>query len=218
MSVQEKMELRTLDELRKLVEYNNRCDGTVPREYRTLEELDVARDFARWLKKQTGITLRDLRSNPNDPPDCLASQGRETVGIEITELVDAEVRRARVRLYQQVMSSRSDGLGEQQWYDPAHILAELTYKTSLCHDQQRFLRLLRKSIQEKDKKLAGCAQRMPVYVVIFSRDLWLEEEIVSRFLQGTVFRAANIAGAWFRGDYYNGEYPILELPMDHAKP
>lgn len=214
MSNEERKKAHTRRELRRLVDYNNRYDGTVPREYRSLEELEVARLFACWLEEKTGIVLTDLKSNPDDPPDCLAFQGSTVVGIEITELVDPDVRRTRIQIVQQVMSTRDGEPETQQLRDNMHALSEMTFKTSLNHDRERFLSLLAEAIQKKDEKLSRCAQRMPVYVVVFSRDLWLEEKIVSSFLENVTFRADNITGAWLQGDYYDGEYPMLELPIN----
>lgn len=214
MSNEERRRAHTSKELRRLVDYNNRYDGTVPREYRSLEELEVATSFAYWLEEETGIVLTDLKSNPHDPPDCLAIQGSTVVGIEITELVDPEVRRTRIQMVQQVMSSRDGEPRLQQLRDNVPALSELTLKTSLSHDRKRFLSLLAEAIQKKDEKLSRCAQQMPVYVVVFSRDLWVEERVVSSFLENVTFRADNITGAWFQGDYYDGEYPTLELPIN----
>lgn len=214
MSNEKRREAHTSKELRRLVEYNNRCDGTMPREDRSLEELEVARQFAYWLEEKTGIVLTDMKSNPDDPPDCLAFQGSTVVGIEVTELVDPDVRRTRIQIVQQIMSTRDGEPVTQELRENMHALSELTFKTSLSRDGGRFLSLLAEAIQRKDEKLSRCAQRMPVYVVVFSRDLWLEETIVSSFLESATLRADNITGAWFRGDYYNGECPILELPID----
>lgn len=214
MRNEDRKAVHTLDELRRLVEYNNRRDGTVPREYRSLEELEVARHFAHWLEEKTRIALTGLKANPDDPPDCLAFQGGTEVGIEITELADPDVRRTRIQVVEQFMSNRGGEPETQQLRDSMHALSELTFKTSLCRDRERFLRLLAEAIQKKDEKLSRCAQRMPVYIVVFSRDPWLEQTIISSFLQGATFRTDNITGAWFQGDYYNGEYPMLELPID----
>lgn len=204
MSNEERREAHTSKELRRLVEYNSRYDGTVPREYRSLEELEVARHFADWMEEKAGLVLTDLKCNPNDPPDCLAFQGSTLVGIEITELVDPNVRRTRIQIWQQRMSTGDGEPETQQLRDNMHALSELTFKTSLSLDRERFLSLLAEAIQKKDEKLGRCAQRMPVHVVVFSRDVWLEETIVSSFLEGHTFCAHNLTGAWFQGDYYNG--------------
>ena len=211
---EQRKEAFTYEELRRLVEYTNTRDGTAPRAYQSQEEMEVARDFALQLKKRTGIMITDLQCNNDDPPDCIAYHDGELVGIEITELADRQVRHARIRLVQQWMSTRDDKADDQQCIDHVHALYDLTFETSLRHDRERFLRNLRNSLRGKDEKLGTCVQHMLVHLVVFTRDPWLDEETVSSFLQGETFRMNNIDKAWFLGDYYGGEYPIQELPID----
>ena len=199
MKNDDRKESRLLDNLRRLVEYNNKRDGTVPRNYQPLEELEVARILVSWLGNHKGIILDNLTHNSDDPPDCLACRDDNTIGIEITELVDNKTRHARIKLHEQVKD--------------ISVLSNVLLDTSLCHDQERFLDLLGKAIRKKDEKLSNCAQRMPVYLAVFSRDLWLDEETVSQFLHGITFHVKNISGVFFQGDYYNGRYPIQELSI-----
>ena len=205
------MKNESREELQKLIYSHNARDGTFPRSYQQLDELDVARDVVSWLEDNKIISLTDLRCNPDDPPDCLAFLDGCTVGIEITELADPKARYDRIKMFEEMESLAGDRPMKQWPGDYLAALSNTTLNTSLCHDKEHFLRLLDDTIQKKDRKLSRSAERMPVYLVIFSRDLWLDDETVSQFLEGVILRVRNISGVFFQGDYVPGGHPIREL-------
>lgn len=56
-------------------------------------EWSIVREFAKAIRPAFGVSLDNVASNPNDPPDCFADIDDKRVQIELVELVDGDALR-----------------------------------------------------------------------------------------------------------------------------
>ena len=201
-----------IEEASRLSNYQNEHDGTVPRVYREIEEKEVAECFAKWYREHRGIELTRVRNNPCDPPDCVAERNGQEIGIEVTELVDQQVRE---ELIGHVVAKTSEtGKSMSEW--PRRDIADIggyEFNQSLRHNPELLVKILRYRIAKKDETLKDCAENMDVFLVIFFRDRWLEKGFMTQLLSGRQFDAVNIHGVFLRGSFED-DYPIWELTMN----
>ena len=53
-------------------------------------EEDIAQEFAKSLVYTENVSLKDVISNPEDPPDCFGMLNGRRIGIDLVELVDGD--------------------------------------------------------------------------------------------------------------------------------
>ena len=207
---EEMLDDETLDTLNRIIESRNKrghaADRHVPShdlELRAYSERDTAEDFARAYAHQYGQEITDIRSNENDPPDCIALKGSEKIGIEITELVKSEILKNNAIAWKECerltgknfheLTATEKRNQEQNNHATNFEIAQWTRKEFLEH--------LRYSIAKKDRSLANCSKMTPIILVIYTAEDWLENHSLRDWLTDVVFSAQNIMEIFLLGPY-----------------
>ena len=207
---EEMLDDETLDTLTKIIESRNKrghaADRHAPshdRDLRAYSERDTAEDFARAYAHQYGQEITDIRSNENDPPDCIALKDSEKIGIEITELVKSEILKKNAMDWREFekqtgknfreLTETEKRSQEQNNHATNFEIAQWTRK--------EFLERLQYSIAKKDKSLANCSKTTPVILVIYTAEDWLENDSLKDWLTDAVFSAQNIKDIFLLGPY-----------------
>ena len=156
-------------------------------EFQSAMEVHATAEWARTLSEQTGNTISHIRKNPDLYPDCLAEMDRETIGIEVTELVDR------------------DAIGEfqrtnlEQW--PGWSL-------------DKFRDRLEERIHAKDMR-SRAAQQQKQFLLIVTGEPSLDEETLAQYISNvTLTRPKNFDGIYVLGSYVprggqDGYYPVF---------
>lgn len=167
------------------------------REDRRIVELSAAEEWSRATFAKYGISARNIRSNPDDPPDCFADVVGKTISIEMTELIDGQIL-ARIkhksRQGQSVTSGGGSLFADAQW------------------TKERLATGLAELIQNKATKL----KKHPVdCLVIYSGEPWLSAPDVENWLSTLTFKKpATISAAYLLLEYspgYSNQWPVFRL-------
>ena len=211
----------TLDTLIEIIESRNKrghaADRHVPShdlESRAHSERDTAKDFARAYAHQYGQEITDIRSNENDPPDCIALKDSEKIGIEITELVKCEILENNAKAWKEYEKQTGKNFHE---LTPAEKRSQeqKNHATNFEKTQwtrKEFLKRLQYRIAKKDKRLANCSKATPVILVIFTAEDWLENDSLKDWLRDAVFSAQNVKDVFLLGPYEAQENAHTDSP------
>lgn len=174
---------------------NNDIEG------RQIVERGVAQEFCDVMERLHSIRITGVRSNPHDPPDCLAATNGQLFGIECGELVKGDLigdlRRRHAAGSPMPAGERFD---RAQW--SPQLLAD-------C---------IERILADKDSKYA---KRGLVFdaLVIHTRETWLLPEYVERWLPAIkITPRTSIRNAYLLGRYNpdpegegNGHRPLYRL-------
>ncbi|EEW26845.1 hypothetical protein [Rhodobacter ferrooxidans] len=160
-------------------------------------ELSVALEWARSAAAVFGLDVTEIRSNPADPPDCVASVNGRQVGIELTELVDGEL------LAELKFRSEQDGRRITSHHSTVFMRAQW--------DEMRFRAYIDRLL---DKKAAKA--KVPFdFLVVYSAETYLSCELVRQWMTNAPFAPrAGIGAAHFLMDYVPGvseHWPVFRL-------
>ena len=225
---EEMMDDETLDTLKKIIESRKKRGHAVDRhvpshdlELRAYSERDTAEDFARAYAHQYGQEITDIRSNKNDPPDCVALKASEKIGIEITELVKSEILKNNAIAWKEFEKQTGKNFHEltraekrkQEQNNHATNFEIAQWK------RKEFLERLQYGIAKKDESLAKCSKTTPLILVIYTAEEWLENDSLKDWLTDAVFSAQNIKDIFLLGPYEAQENTQTDSPdTPEAKP
>ena len=170
-----------------------------------LMEVDAARNWAgeirRWGLK---IDIASIRKNSDVYLDCLAEMSKKAIGVEVTELVDAEAI-AEYRELPEIVGPESDPLG---FPGPPVPIWDLGSFQSRLDEITR-----KKDVRARDSYLAK------QFLLIVSDEPWLDEETVSGYLESLKlerprhFDQIYLMLSYAPDGYGNGRYPVFEVQL-----
>ena len=131
-------------------------------------EEDIAREFAKSLLHTENISLTDVISNSDDPPDCFGIVDGKKIGIELVELVDGK---ALAKAKKGFSPHKSSGqFHETQW------------------SRDRFLKKLYALIDYKHDKYKAKNQVFDC-LLIYTDEPWLNAHDVEIWLAETTVKS-----------------------------
>jgi hypothetical protein len=163
------------------------------------------RGAAREVLTAAGLQIDDLCSRTDDPPDCEANIDGQRCGIELTTLEHEGMIRRALRAIRERASGK----------EPKRPEAYFVW------DRETFLAKLQRIIHRKDKQAAR-AQGGPYaryILIIVTAEMFLDRDVVQRFLPGACFRAEHITDVFLGLDYHpdpaggEGSYPTFRLEL-----
>jgi hypothetical protein len=126
------------------------------------------------------LTVEQLRSRDDDPPDCEAIVDKRRSGIEVTELADEETLKSMVKAKRKFAAD---------WREV------LKHGKFLLWDQASLRAKVQSLIGEKDPAAKGHPYER-YYLVIHSDEFSLGKENVEEFLSGATFQSRWITDAY----------------------
>jgi len=159
-------------------------------------ERSIARDWAVSMEIEYGISISQICSNNNDPPDCVGCLDGIRVSIEVTEFVNEKLlEKAKWRNKDIVDSSElhSSNKGDLYW--------------SAQWEEDTFRDKLKARIEEKSQNY----QKNDVfidYLVVATDERWLRHSQVESWLQGLELQGgSNIKEGFFLMGYDPNRIP-----------
>ena len=175
------------------------ADSVIPD--KELEEVTVARRFADTYDRQCGKNITNIRSNAQDPPDCLAEENGNILGIEITRIVKSEVWEDNKKEY---YKAKRKGEGRELTKEEFLQLQQDNHRRNYEKSQwskDELINRLQEAIGKKDRKLARCATVMRVILVIYTDDQNLPKTDLTSWLANAVFSAQNLKEVFLLGPH-----------------
>ena len=176
------------------------ADRVIPNN-KGLEEVTVAREFADAYDRQCGKNITNIRSNDQDPPDCLAEESGHILGIEITRIVKSEVWEDNKKEY---YKAKQKGGGRELTKEESLQLQQDNHSRNYDKSQwskEELIGRLQGTIRKKDQKLARCATDMRVILVIYTDDQNLPKTDLTSWLADAVFSAQNLKEVFLLGPH-----------------
>ncbi len=106
------------------------------RSHKAALELNLANFLLRSLTAEEGITVTEIRSNPNDPPDVLFEVGEQTLGMELAELLpENRLERDDIlrRVKQKVLALLQFSEKTKDWVVTIWLVDDYASRISLPH-------------------------------------------------------------------------------------
>ncbi len=173
--------------------------GEEPGHHREVQERDWVNEFAELLSAKFGRELTEIRSNPDDPPDCFAEEEGKKIGIEVTELVKGEIlHRIAQKRYGNKDYSPSEQFTDELW----------------THDD--FIQRVQESIDKKVDRARETGKIFDV-LLIYTDENDLYPERLKEWLSNEKFSAANISEVFFLRSYWpeNGDHsPLFKMNIE----
>jgi len=150
------------------------------------------------------IEIPSIRKNPEVYPDCLATVSGETIGVEVTELVDSETIRANAK------SCRSTTLILNGLEFP-NLLVPIWH---VCDFREK----LEEIIQRKDARVRDSSLAKQLLLIV-TDEPWLDEATVAEYLDAlTLKRPRHFDEVYIMLSYVpdstgNGHHPVFRIPL-----
>ncbi len=176
------------------------ADSVIP-DNKELEEVTVACRFADAYDRQCGKNITNIHSNAQDPPDCLAEENGNILGIEITRIVKSEVWEDNKKEY---YKAKRKGEGRELTKEEFLQLQQDNHRRNYEKSQwskDELINRLQEAIGKKDRKLARCATVMRVILVIYTDDQNLPKTDLTSWLADAVFSAQNLKAVFLLGPH-----------------
>ena len=156
----------------------------------------IVLEFAEAIHSSFDVSLDNIQSNPQDPPDCFATIDGRCVHIELVEFVDGDA----------LAIAKKTGRN-------SHNDANQFNKTQWCSG--RFLRDLNTLIDKKEKRYQASGKAFDC-LLIYSAEPWLLPNEVAVWLRETnIAKRKCFRSAYFLMTYdplYSREhYPVFRL-------
>ena len=212
----EREQLRFVEVMGRIVDSKRRrryaTGFHVPRELKSLEEVDSTRDWAEEMNRRgCQINIRTIRKNTEPYPDCLAEMDGEKIGIERTELVCREA----IKAYPEIPWLEEPG---------PHFLDQLASLPKppifVVWTRDAFQKRLNEIVQDKDRRVKDGSLFKQFLLIVTDED-WLGEATLSEYLQTIKLqRPRHFDGIYVMGSYIpdpdgdgEGHYPVFEVPL-----
>ena len=172
---------------------------------RAAMEVDAVRNWASEMNRQgQRIDIRSIRKNSEAYPDCLADMSGETIGVEVTELVDSEA----IREYRELRKTAGPGSDRLGFPGPPVPIWDLDSFHSKLDEIA-----LKKDARVRDSTLAK------QFLLIHTDEPWLDEETVSGYLEAFKLKRPRhfdriylMLSSVPKGSG-NRRYPVFEVPL-----
>ena len=184
------------------------ADRVIP-DNKGLEEVTVACEFADAYDRQCGKNITNIRSNAQDPPDCLAEENGNILGIEITRIVKSEVWEDNKKEY---YKAKQKGEGRELTKEELLQLQQDNHRRNYEKSQwskDELINRLQEAIGKKDQKLGRCTTVMRVMLVIYTDDQNLPKTDLTSWLADAVFSAQNLKEAFLLGPHEAKDNPQI---------
>ena len=192
------------------------ADSVIP-DNKELEEVTVACRFADAYDRQCGKNITNIRSNAQDPPDCLAEENGNLLGIEITRIVKSEVWEDNKKEY---YKAKRKGEGQELTKEEFLQLQQDNHRRNYEKSQwskDELIKQLQETIGKKDRKLARCATVMRVILVIYTDDQNLPKTDLTSWLADAVFSAQNLKAVFLLGPHQAQDNERIRPNPDNPK-
>jgi plasmid stabilization system protein ParE len=166
-----------------------------PNDLRAIE-LQMANRWVKAVGENFNLDICNIKSNPNDPPECLGTRNGEEIGIELTELVDGAMLDRIREEYENTGFVQNSNYNETQW------------------SFDRFQKKLNEILKKKDKKYSRNKVSIDV-LIIYSDEPWLLPPMAAEWLNSTnLYRCESINSAYLLLEHnpdYDQYYPVFHL-------
>jgi len=177
-------------------------------EDKQIVEASMMQEWVEAMQESFGTIVTNVRQNPNDPPDFLATVGSEDVGVELIELITTSHLLRSIG--KNPKAKKGKEAKEEIKENPQH--GQLFMDTQWNRD--RFESQLTDAIKKKATLYKERAIVIDV-LVLYTCEPWLSAAMVEQWLQETTFEAPkNIHAAFLLMEYHPGyaeHWPVFRL-------